>query len=752
MAITYSDYTGDGSNTDFAFSFPYLEDTHVVVEVDGVDKTTTAGDFTLPTTSLARMAVAPALAADVRVKRVSDFATDLVDFTNGSVLTEGDLDRAYQHNRYLNEESAEGNDASMQIVGGGTDYNAANKKIVNLATPTASLDAANKNYVDDRIALGTSNLNAFDKSTHTGDNTETEFTLSFTPQSNTAEAYLVTIDGVVQTPTTAYSVNNATNKITFTSAPPTSASIVVVPISTTASVNDALVTVTGSTIARSLSKRLGDVVNVLDHIPSNLHPSIIDGTNTTDLTSYFNTAITEASGSNRRCVFVPSGIYKLSPLNALPAGTAIVGPVFNTGALNRLGAARLQFKSLSAGEKAIQVSEKNTLVNLSIEGEDSTRLGYGVYGGLTRAEGLGQYLDLINCRVEFFDISVQLSQILNCLTGCTIQRSNTGIVLDDIPNGTLIENCLIINLTASTGKGIVINSGDSVRIVNNTFESIPLHIEVNGGKITNIIGNRFEVANTGFIDVAGDGVTAANNHYLHVNIKDNFFEDYGASATTSSRYAVQIQRGYTTFEGNQVRKYIAATNLGIKYGIRWNMPTDGTFKGCYIGHNSIGAHVPIDHTTVDLVNRRLIQTPFSQSFDSIYNINGDTATPDFFNVASEEGGNGKSLFIKQVKLFVIDALSGGTPGSWDVSIDLGTHSAVDDPDEYLLNASLGNANTTEGSEVIVEQSAYQTNGNSIGSFTARAYRVRGDISGSPTAGRVGVTVELGIIRFRDLRE
>lgn len=300
MAITYSDYTGDGSNTDFAFSFPYLEDTHVVVEVDGVDKTTTAGDFTLPTTSLARMTVAPADGALVRVKRVSDFATDLVDFTNGSVLTEGDLDRAYQHNRYLNEEAAEGNDASMQIVGGGTDYNAANKKIVNLATPTASLDAANKNYVDDHIALSSSNLNAFDKSTHTGDNTETEFTLSFTSQTDTDEAYLVTIDGVVQTPTTAYSVDSTTNKITFTSAPPTSASIVVVPLGTSPSANDAEVTAAGSTTARTLAARASDVVNVKDYGAT--------GDGSTDDSTSINAAIAASKTTSGKLYF-PDGVY-----------------------------------------------------------------------------------------------------------------------------------------------------------------------------------------------------------------------------------------------------------------------------------------------------------------------------------------------------------------------------------------------------------------------------------------------------------
>ena len=97
---------------------------------------------------------------------------------------------------------------------------------------------------------------------------------------------------------------------------------------------------TGSTTARSLEDRFADVVNVLDHIPSNLHASIIDGSNTTDLTEYFNTAITEATGSDRRPVYVPAGIYKLSPIDELPIGTVIFGPEINTGALNRLGAAR----------------------------------------------------------------------------------------------------------------------------------------------------------------------------------------------------------------------------------------------------------------------------------------------------------------------------------------------------------------------------------------------------------------------------
>ena len=296
MANTYVDYTASASQTDFAFSFPYLEDTHVVVEIDGVDKTITT-DFTIPSVGLVRLNSGATAGQAVRVKRISDFATDLVNFVNGSVLNEADLDRAYQHNRYLNEEAAEGNDASMQIVGGGTDFNANNKKIVNLASPTASNDATNKDYVDTKFALSGNSLNGFSKSTHTGDNTETEFTLSFTAQIVTPEAYRVTIDGVVQTPTTAYSINTSTNKIAFTSAPPTSSEIVVVAMGTVSSANDTGVVATGSTTSRSLADRFADVVNVKDYGAK--------GNGTDDDTDAIQAAIN--SGANH--IYIPEGTY-----------------------------------------------------------------------------------------------------------------------------------------------------------------------------------------------------------------------------------------------------------------------------------------------------------------------------------------------------------------------------------------------------------------------------------------------------------
>ena len=57
-------YEGDGSTVDYTVSFPYLEQDHVLVEVDGI-----AASFTFPSESIARLDVAPTTGAVVKLYR-----------------------------------------------------------------------------------------------------------------------------------------------------------------------------------------------------------------------------------------------------------------------------------------------------------------------------------------------------------------------------------------------------------------------------------------------------------------------------------------------------------------------------------------------------------------------------------------------------------------------------------------------------------------------------------------------------------
>ena len=153
---TYVDYTATAAQTDFAFSFDYLEDEHVTVSIDGAATT----DFSIVTTPSTKIVLDTGATAGqvVRVARYSQPDQNLVDFVNGSVLTESELDRAYLHNRYLAEESAEQNDVSLRVKEGAAGWDGLNKRLLNLANPVDDQDAATKDYVDDvigSVAVGT---------------------------------------------------------------------------------------------------------------------------------------------------------------------------------------------------------------------------------------------------------------------------------------------------------------------------------------------------------------------------------------------------------------------------------------------------------------------------------------------------------------------------------------------------------------------------------------------------------------------
>ena len=287
MANTYVDYTAtsDQVANGFSFSFPYLSDNNGVALIDvyvqGVKLSTSAYTISTSPNKIVIPSSSVAVGNAVRIVRNSSTVDPLVDFVNGSVLTESELDRAYLHNYYLSQEAAEGA-GGEQLTKKGTDhYDADGAKITDLSDPTDAQDAVTKSYVDtqdfaDRAyidALGLdhfdgSNLsanvdmnnhrltnigeslspsdvssrsyvsNSIDEATlgtgatpgvsrHTGTGSETDFILSFAANHSNSSSYLVTVNGLVQDPED-YAIVGGTNLIRFTTAPALSADIVIV--------------------------------------------------------------------------------------------------------------------------------------------------------------------------------------------------------------------------------------------------------------------------------------------------------------------------------------------------------------------------------------------------------------------------------------------------------------------------------------------------------------------------------------------
>jgi hypothetical protein len=139
MASSSVTYTSGTNN--FNITFPYLRDKHVVVLVGGTLYDVDDNYFTIDASSSTKKVVLTNPVSEgttIKILRMSlgknnDLYNDdnlgtLVDFVDGSVLTEKQQDESYLHNYYLNQESLEGN--------------------LKLGTPILDSDPATKGYVD----------------------------------------------------------------------------------------------------------------------------------------------------------------------------------------------------------------------------------------------------------------------------------------------------------------------------------------------------------------------------------------------------------------------------------------------------------------------------------------------------------------------------------------------------------------------------------------------------------------------------
>lgn len=223
MALTFQDYTANGTQTSFPIPFDRIRDVHIKVFFGATEVTTgwsVVGNNVVFTT-------APAAGLVVRIRRITDFTERLVDFVDGARLNEIDLDTDSKQAFYILQESRDINDVSM-VKNSLGNWDANFAKIQAVADPTENNDATNKLYVD-TVSNNFASYGVAAPVTRwsfTGNGTAVVFPLTGAVLTNSA-FYIVSLDGVLQDPVN-YTVT--TDTLTFSEAPPDSSAIVVVLI------------------------------------------------------------------------------------------------------------------------------------------------------------------------------------------------------------------------------------------------------------------------------------------------------------------------------------------------------------------------------------------------------------------------------------------------------------------------------------------------------------------------------------------
>lgn len=133
MALTYTDYTGNGTATTFAITFDRIKDAHVKVYV--ANNLITSG-YSIVANNVV-FAVAPSSGSSIRIKRQTDDSVRLIDFVDGSRLNEDDLDTDSKQAFYLVQEAKEQNE--LTVLGDIPDGSVSTSKLASGAATTSKI-------------------------------------------------------------------------------------------------------------------------------------------------------------------------------------------------------------------------------------------------------------------------------------------------------------------------------------------------------------------------------------------------------------------------------------------------------------------------------------------------------------------------------------------------------------------------------------------------------------------------------------
>ena len=145
MANSFVRYTGNGSTTAYSVPFSYRAQADVAITIDGVATTAFTWDGAGTTVTFT---TAPLNLTSIEIRRTTSQAARLVDYADGSVLKENDLDTDSFQGFYMGQEAID--DANDRIKLDNTDFqwDAQSKRIKSVADPTAAQDAVTKNYLE----------------------------------------------------------------------------------------------------------------------------------------------------------------------------------------------------------------------------------------------------------------------------------------------------------------------------------------------------------------------------------------------------------------------------------------------------------------------------------------------------------------------------------------------------------------------------------------------------------------------------
>ncbi len=148
MAYSYVDLIASAGQQNFPFSIPYLDRDHISVFQNGVLVVT--ADWTFLLAQVIRLDVGAAENDVVRVKRVTPIDEPIVDYHNGSVLGESQLDATALQSLFFAQEISDAQDGNIH-QNDNLQWDALGLPIINLGAGVDATDAGQKGQFESLV-------------------------------------------------------------------------------------------------------------------------------------------------------------------------------------------------------------------------------------------------------------------------------------------------------------------------------------------------------------------------------------------------------------------------------------------------------------------------------------------------------------------------------------------------------------------------------------------------------------------------
>ena len=290
MAVTRNTYTGNGSTTNYSFTFPYLETTDIKVSVNGTDTTA----YTLANATTIQFNTAPANGAAIRIYRQTDDTALAAAFYPGSAIRSADLNDNFTQNLYVTQES--NRDATQAISTANSATTTANTALSNSSTAisTANTAASNASAAVNTANTASSNASAAVSTANTASSNASSAVSTANTAATNASTALSTANQALSTANTA-STNASAAVTTANSA--SSASSSATSTANTAASNAASAVSTANAANTAAGNAVTTANSAATDAAAALSASTTATTNAAAAVSTANTASTNASAA-----------------------------------------------------------------------------------------------------------------------------------------------------------------------------------------------------------------------------------------------------------------------------------------------------------------------------------------------------------------------------------------------------------------------------------------------------------------------